>query len=252
MERKGLASFLIGNILGVLALAGFAATLLLVLPGYFLVFTLLPPSRAPHVAHRLISRNWARLLFPLFFIRFKVNGKESIDPDKTYVFIANHRSQLDIPAYALACSNTFRFLAKKELTKIPGLGWIIRKLYLTVDRKDHSERVKSMDAMRKSLEEGISVFVCPEGTRNTSERPLLPFKDGAFRLAIETQTPLAILTVKGSADRLSPKHPLTLLPGPLVCEWSIPIETKGMTLSDLEILKETARKTITENLTDFS
>ena len=244
MERKGLFSQAFGITLGLLALTGFAVTLLLVLPAYFLIFTFCPKQTAPRFAHQGVSRNWAKLLFPIFFIRFRVLGREKIDPKSTYVFIGNHRSQLDIPAFALSCTNTFRFLAKKELTRIPGLGWIIRRLYISVDRSSPAERTKSMEAMKKSLEDGISVFICPEGTRNTSSKPLLPFKDGAFRLAIETQTPLAVLTVIDSDKRLSPLHPLTLLPGNLTCIWSDVIVTKGMKLSDIESLKERARKSM--------
>ncbi|MFM8432060.1 MAG: lysophospholipid acyltransferase family protein [Bacteroidota bacterium] len=248
MERKGLISKLFGNILGLIALTGFGLTLLMVLPAYFLVFAFASNKNAPHLAHKGISRNWARLLFPIFFIRYRVHGKEKLDPQKTYVFIANHRSTLDIPAYALACENTFRFLAKKELTRIPGLGWIINKLYISVNRSDHSERAKSMDAMKRSLQEGISVFICPEGTRNTSGNTLLPFKDGAFRLAVEAKVPIAVLTVIGSDKRLSPLHPLTLLPGDLTCIWDQPIETAGMGLEDISILKEKARNLMLNHL----
>lgn len=241
MERKGIFSRFLGNTLGIIALTGFAVTILMVLPAYMFIFTFTSPKRAPHIAHMGVSRNWAKLLFPLFFIRYRVHGMEKLDPERTYVFIANHRSMLDIPAYALACKNTFRFLAKKELTRIPGLGWIINRLYISVDRSDHNQRAKSMEAMKQSLRDGISVFICPEGTRNTSDRPLLPFKDGAFRLAIEAQVPMAVLTVIGSDKRLSPLHPLTLLPGNLTCTWDEPIETKGMTLSDIDALKEKAK-----------
>lgn len=71
-----------------------------------------------------------------FFIRYKIINEDFISDKGTYVFVANHRSMLDIPLYARACSNTFRFLSKAELTKIPLLGYVIRKLYVTVKRGD--------------------------------------------------------------------------------------------------------------------
>jgi 1-acyl-sn-glycerol-3-phosphate acyltransferase len=64
----------------------------------------------------------------LLFIPSRVRNRHVIDSGKTYVFVANHQSQLDIPLYAIACSNIFRFLAKAELTKIPLMGYIIRNL----------------------------------------------------------------------------------------------------------------------------
>src|SRR5688500_11520050 len=102
--------------------------------GYFIIFTFLPGKRAPHAAH-VWSRTWAKFLAVFLFLRLKVEGKEKIDPQQTYVFVANHRSQLDIPLYALACRNTFRFLAKEELTRIPLMGYVIKRLYLTVNRE---------------------------------------------------------------------------------------------------------------------
>jgi 1-acyl-sn-glycerol-3-phosphate acyltransferase len=226
----------------------FALLLLLVAPCYLFIFSLAPKKKAPHIAHRWVSRNWASLILTFYFIGVKIRNADLIDENKTYVFIANHRSQLDVPAYAVACRNTIRFLAKEELTKIPFMGYIIRNLYISVNRKSKEDRQRSLDAMHQSLKDGISVFLCPEGTRNKTPEPLLDFRDGAFRLAIEAQIPLAILTVKNSGNLLSPLRPLELSPGVLECIWSKPIETLGMTEHDLPILKEAARKLMIESL----
>jgi 1-acyl-sn-glycerol-3-phosphate acyltransferase len=225
----------------------FILTFFIFVPCYFLVFTFSPEKKAAVIAHRL-SQLWARTLFRLFFIRTKVKNKSFIDPKQTYVFVANHRSQLDIPAYAISCKNSFRFLAKVELTKVPLLGYVVRKLYIPVDRKDKAARAKSIENMMNSLKEGISVFICPEGTRNRTDKPLLDFHDGAFRLAIESQLPLAVLTVKGAEKLLTPLRPLELSPGTIHCIWSKPIVTYGMTLDDLPDLKENARNLMLGNL----
>ena len=129
---------------GLLAATLFAVSLLIVVPVYFLVFTFFSEKRAPHIAHKYISRSWAKIFYIIFLIRVKVKGRELIDKNKTYVFVANHLSQLDIPAYAIACRNTIRFLAKIELTKIPLMGWVIHKLYLSVDRSNKEARHRSM------------------------------------------------------------------------------------------------------------
>ncbi len=228
---------------GIYAFLLFCITLILVLPAYFAVFTLAGSRRSPHMAHR-VSRAWAGFMFAMLLIRFRPLFRDRIDPARTYVFIANHKSTIDIPAYALACGNTFRFLAKAELTRIPVMGYVIRKLYVSVRRSDKSDRSRSMDAMKKSIDAGISVFICPEGTRNRTERPLLDFRDGAFRLAIRTGTPLAILTLHGTARLHSPRRPAELRPGRIIGEWSQPIETKGMTEADLPGLKSRAYETM--------
>src|SRR6185436_10559049 len=126
----------------------------------------------PFIAHKYISRNWAGSLFVFYGIRLIIKNKELLDQKQTYVFIGNHRSLLDIPAYAVATNHCIRFLAKKELTKLPLMGYVIGKLYISVDRKDKAARAKSMENMMNSLRDGISVFICPEGTRNKGSEPL--------------------------------------------------------------------------------
>ncbi len=225
----------------------FIVTFFIFVPVYFLIFTFFPDKKAAHIAHGL-SRIWAKTLFTVFLVRARVKNKNYIDPKQTYVFVANHQSQLDIPSYALSCKNSFRFLAKIELTKIPLLGYVIRRLYIPVDRKDKIARAKSIENMKNSLREGISVFICPEGTRNRTDQPLLDFHDGAFRLAIESQLPLAVLTVKGAEKLLTPLRPLELSPGVIHCIWEKPIQTSGMTMADLPKLREQARNLMLGNL----
>lgn len=227
----------------------FLISFFITIPAYFFIFTFFNPQLAPRYAHR-VSRFWAHLLLKGFFIRCQIRNKELIHPDTVYVFVANHRSMLDIPLYAISCSNTFRFLAKGELTKIPLMGWVINKLYISVWRSDKTDRHRSMDAMKKSLDEKISVFLCPEGTRNKTNEPLLPFKDGAFRLAIHTQSPLAVLTVFNSEKLLSPLRPAELRPGKLFASWSQPISTFGLTEDDIPALKETVREMMLTELSD--
>lgn len=214
----------------------FSLSLLIVFPAYFLIFSLTGRNKSARYAHNL-SRLWALFLFRCFFIRYEVRNSHYIHPDKCYVFAANHKSMLDIPLFARSCSNTFRFLSKAELARIPLLGYVIRRLYITVNRSDRRDRQRSIEVMKKTIEEGISVFLCPEGTRNISDAPLMPFKDGAFRLAIATQTPLAVLTVVNSDKLLSPESPIALSPGKIIAEWSVPVSTKGMTEKDVEFLK---------------
>ncbi|MEO6883984.1 MAG: lysophospholipid acyltransferase family protein [Bacteroidia bacterium] len=219
----------------------------IIIPCYFFVFTFVPKKDAPYLGHK-VSRFWAKFVYFFLLIRVKISGMEKINPSKTYVFIGNHQSQLDVPIYALACENTVRFLAKAELTKVPFLGYIIKKLYVSVDRNDRKDRSKSIEIMKRTLNENISIFLCPEGTRNRTKEPLLDFKDGAFRLAIDAQIPLAVLTIIDSKKHHSPMRPLELLPGTIKAIWETPIETKGMTQDDLPALKEQARQLMLKNL----
>ena len=236
------------TLFGIYAALVFVITMLIVVIAYILIFSFAPKKKAPHLAHRYISYNWAKTLFICYLVRWKIKNAHLVNPKENYVFVANHRSMLDIPAYALASKNTFRFLSKAELAKIPVLGFIIRNLYITVDRKNKNDRARSMEAMLQSLRDGVSIFICPEGTRNTTREPLLEFRDGAFRIAIQAQVPVAVLTVKNADKLLSPLRPLELRPGTVELIWSNPIPTKGMTMNDLDRLKNMARAQMIANL----
>jgi 1-acyl-sn-glycerol-3-phosphate acyltransferase len=220
---------------------------IIVIPAYLIIFNFFPKTIAPYTAHKL-SRSWAKFLFTFFFIRVDVKGKEKIKPEQAYIFVCNHRSQLDIPLFARACTNTFRFLSKIEVTRIPVFGYVVKKLYITVDRKKRNDRAVSFDKMKHSLlQEKISVILFPEGTRNRSQEPLLNFKDGAFRLAIETQLPIAVLTIFNTADFL-PADAFAMKPGTVRAAWDEPIETKGLTVQDIPMLKEKVRNILLRNL----
>lgn len=228
-------------IFGLYCLLPFALSFLLVIPLYFFIFTFSGPKKAPHRAHR-VSRAWAAFLLKAFYIRLRIQNKSLLVPDQVYVFIGNHRSFLDVPAYALSCPHTFRFLSKAELAQIPLLGYVIKNLYITVKRSDKYDRHKSIEKMLASLQEGISVFLAPEGTRNSSEKPLLDFKDGAFRLAIASGLPLAVLVLHHTDRLLSPGRPLEVSPGTLYGEWLAPFETKDYDEKSLGLLKEKVRQ----------
>jgi len=236
------------TLFGFYALLVMIVSLFIVIPPYFFIFTFMPKSKAPFRAHK-VSRFWAKLLFTCFFIKVEVKGKERIKPKEHYVFVCNHRSQLDIPLFAMACVNPFRFLAKVEVTRIPLVGYVVKKLYITVDRKNMKNRVQSFVKMQNSLvRENISMVIFPEGTRNRTEKPLIDFKDGAFRLAIETKSPIAALAIFHSGELSPADRFMQLKPGTLKAIWTEPIPTHNMSWEDAPLLKEQVRKRLLEAL----
>jgi 1-acyl-sn-glycerol-3-phosphate acyltransferase len=250
-QQKEILEPILRSLFGIYALLFFSLALIPAFLSYVFIFTFYSGRHASVLAHRL-SRLWAAILFRFYFIRVTICNRHYIDPETTYVFVANHRSMLDIPLYALSCRNTFRFLAKEELSRIPLLGYIIKKLYITVNRSDRNDRQRSMEIMNESLKERISVFICPEGTRNRSEHlPLLEFRDGAFRLAIYSGCPLAVLTVLNSGELLSPLRWLQLKPGHLQAIWSPPLQTTGLSENDIPVLKEKVRQLMLSHLNDY-
>jgi len=175
-------------------------------------------------------------LLAMSLIRIKVHGNERIKPDKTYVFVANHLSQIDIISGTAVLPQPIRFLAKAEIKKIPFFGYMVKMLGIFVDRKSKESREKSVRYMVNELAQGNSLFLYPEGTRNRTDQPLKEFKDGAFRVAIDAQVPIAVQTLVGTKELNDPRG-LQLYPGTVEVYFGEPIETRGMTLDDLPALK---------------
>lgn len=143
----------------------------------------------------------------------------------------------------------FKFLSKKELTKIPFFGYIITNLCILIDRTRKDSRAAGVKAMEEALAEGMSITIYPEGTRNRTSKPLKSMYDGAFRLAINTQTPIMVQTLLNASSLTDPLRKLDLSAGIITAIWDAPVETKGMTLDDVEKLKEQVRQIMLAHLT---
>ncbi|HWB65053.1 MAG TPA: lysophospholipid acyltransferase family protein [Chitinophagales bacterium] len=186
-------------------------------------------------------------LMAMCLIRRKEFGKEKIRTDIPYVFVSNHLSQVDIITSGSSVPQPVRFLAKSEIKKIPLFGSMTKMLAIMVDRKSKESREKSMIYMMEELRRGNSIFIYPEGTRNRTEQPLKEFKDGAFKLAIMAQAPVAVQTLIGTKKVNNPVG-IQLYPGTVEVYWGDPIETTGMTDDDLPRLKELVRTEMLKHL----
>lgn len=189
----------------------------------------------------------SRFLLFMFLVRIKIYGREKIDPKKTYVVVANHVAQLDIVAGAAATPQPAKFLAKSEILRVPFFGYMTKMLAIVVERGKKESREKSFRYMVDALKRGESLFIYPEGTRNRTEQPLKEFKDGAFRVAIMAQVPMAVHTLVGTKELNNPNG-FQIFPGTVKVYWSNPIETAGMTLNDLPRLKEMVRNEMMQHL----
>jgi 1-acyl-sn-glycerol-3-phosphate acyltransferase len=182
---------------------------------------------------------WSWIFSKLTFIRYRFYGREKIDRSKSYIYISNHTSFLDLPGIRMIIPGQFRPLAKKELKKIPVFGWIAQTATIIVDRSSHESRKKSIDKLKYYLKEGISVLIFVEGTQNRTKELLQPFHDGAFRIAIDTQQELMPMIVVG-AGRLMPPGTIDLRPGTIRIYVGDPIPTAGLAVADVPLLKQKA------------
>lgn len=168
--------------------------------------------------------------------RFKFKNLSVIDKNQTYIVVANHSNIADIPGIAYGCRAYAKPLFKKEIAKIPFLGWLFSMSGIAIDRNTDEGRKKSLEIMRKELGMGISIFIFPEGTRNRTEAPLKKFHHGAFTLAIEGQVPILPFVLTGMRKISNPTS-LLFRPGTITINYLDPIPTKGLTLADMDTLR---------------
>lgn len=187
----------------------FSVFMIILLPGILLPF--LSGVRFTWIGYKFLWL-WSWLFSKLTFIRYRLYGRENIQRGKSYIFVSNHTSFLDIPGIRLMIPGEFRPIAKKELLKIPVFGFIVKAATVVVDRSNPESRKKSMEYAKRILQQGISMLIFAEGTQNRTSKILQPFKDGAFRMAAETNTAILPMVVLG-AGKLMPPGTLRILPG---------------------------------------
>ena len=212
----------------------FTFFMILYLPGILLPF--LFGEKYGTISYQFLKL-WSWTFSKLNRIPYEILGKENIHPGKTYIYISNHTSYLDIPGVCLTVPTQIRPLAKTELKKIPVFGWIAKNAAIIVDRSSNESRRKSMDHLKEVLKQGISILIFPEGTQNRSAELLQPFYDGAFRIAIETQQPVLPMVIVGAGKLMPPKQ-FVIRPGKIKIQILPEVPTTGMGRKDLPALKE--------------
>lgn len=193
-----------------------------------------------------VIRTWSRLFMISAGVRLEITGKDKIDTEGQYVFLANHLSNLDIPAMFLTAPVPIRYLAKKEVYKIPFVAMAMRKIGIVkVDREGGSAIHSEVNAgVAAAKARGHSLIIFPEGTRSTTGE-LRAFKKGAFRIAIANQLTVVPITIAGTWEAWPPGSKL-FWPGRAKTVVHDPISTKGMELGDIDELRAQVRSVIDE------
>lgn len=173
------------------------------------------------------GRMWLRLSG----MKIVVRGREHLDDKQTYVFISNHRSYLDTATIFCYVGRRIGLLAKKELLKVPILGYGMTYVnIMAIDRSNRERAIETVQAATARIHSGVSFGVFAEGTR---ARPgqLLPFKKGAFYMAIEAGVPLVPVAIKNT-DVLMGKGTGTARPGTIEMVLLKPVETRGLSTDE--------------------
>ena len=223
-----------------------AAAVLLVLFGFFyvgavwLVTAPFDPGRYHAgrafrqlaVAHGFLTRLW----------RFETEGRPPEGPRRPYVVVSNHESYADI---FLACHFPWemKWLSKHTIFKIPVMGWMMRMaLDVPVHRGKRESGIAALAECRDRLAKRVSVMIFAEGTRSPTDE-LLPFKDGAFHIAIESGVPILPIAIAGTRNCMA-KHSFAFRHAHAKARVLEPISTEGLTRADLPALRDRTRATI--------
>lgn len=220
-----------------------ACFLLLVLPlgslGY--AFLSLSPARGRERRMFYANNALAALWGILCGVRYRVlNGHFQHTVD-AFVLTPTHTATPDMLVVSHALRRGTRFLVKRELRRVPLLGFMFARMGVFVDRKDAASRKQARASMRALAREGVSVCIFPEGTRNTSGAPLGPFYDGAFATAIDARIPILPLVLYGGPEMM-PNGQWWMRPGTLTARFLAPEPTEGLRPEDVEGLKQRVRQ----------
>jgi 1-acyl-sn-glycerol-3-phosphate acyltransferase len=189
------------------------------------------------------ARVWSRAIARLTGLRVEVESRVPLDLGRSYVFMANHLSTVDIWALYIALPIPPRMLAKKQLAAIPLLGWAMwAGRFIFIDRGNAAAARRSIDRAKERIRGGESVLIFPEGTRSRDGQ-MLPFKKGGFHLAIDAGAPIVPVSIEGSREAM-PAGTLLVRGGRVKIKIGVPIETAGLSEEDREQLLDRVRAEI--------
>jgi 1-acyl-sn-glycerol-3-phosphate acyltransferase len=221
-----------------------AAALLLILGAPSLIFLwLIRRKRWLYPIANFGARMWLKACGATV----RVSGTENLAKGENYVFASNHRSYLDTAALFALTGRRVGLVAKKELLKVPimgvGMGYVN---VIAIDRSNPEKARQSMKKAKEVLEEGYSFGLFAEGTR-AMPHELLPFKKGAFHLAIQTEAPVIPVAIKNT-DWMMGKKQGGAYPGTIEMVLLPPIETKGLNADEdlMDLLRKVRFKIMEE------
>lgn len=181
-----------------------------------------------------IAEFGARLWIRACSAKVEVTGVENLVEGASFVFVSNHRSYLDTATLFFFTGRKMGLVAKKELLKVPVLGQGMHYVKIfAIDRSNPERSRKSMEKARKVMESGLSFGVFAEGTR-AMPGELLPFKKGAFHLALQTNSRIIPVAIQNT-DWMMGKRTSVLFPGTIKMTLLPPVETEGREVMDILI-----------------
>lgn len=198
-----------------------------------------------------VIRFWSRVWIFVSGTQLEIEGRDHVDPAQSYVVVSNHISTLDIMACFLAVRIPIRYLAKKELFKVPLLAQGMRAVgIIEVDRSARGAIHAQVNRQaRELIEKKRSLIIYPEGTR-PRDGVMRPFKKGAFTMAIASQLPVLPVSIHGTYEAMPPGTPW-VRGGPVNVIVDPPIPTAGLDSSDTTELRDRVYQLISKRVTEM-
>jgi 1-acyl-sn-glycerol-3-phosphate acyltransferase len=191
---------------------------------------------------------YSRMILFGIGVPLSVEGTENVPRGQACVVMPNHRSYLDIPAVVLSVRGlSIRFVAKRELKRIPILGWAVASSqHIKVNRGNREQAVAALREATTKIRRGIALAIFPEGTRSSSDR-LLPFKRGGFYVAVDSGFPILPISIR-NAGTIYGKMQLLFQPGNIHVVIHPPVSVEGRTRSDIDALVLEVRRAMLSGL----
>ncbi len=217
-------------------------TLICAFISFFAIILRFHTKGALWVAHKI----WTPGIMLILGAKMIVKGLDEIDKNKTYIILANHTSNLDIPMLTSGLPLLFYYVTKKEFQKIPIIGWVMTAAgVIFIDRGNKEKAIRSMRIAGKKIKQGKNVMIFPEGTFDHT-KPMLPFKKGAFHLAMHAEVEILPVAIVDACNVWPADDNLGLKSGTVELRIGEPISTLGMTKIDIEKVLEQTRDSIQE------
>jgi len=191
---------------------------------------------------------WARKLLKAVGLSWEIHDpyKTKIEPGKRYIIMSNHCSHYDIPLIFMALPGSIRMLTKKELFKVPLWGRGLKDgEFIAIDRHNIDQAKKDLEEARKKMEDGVVLWIAPEGTRSPTGK-IREFKKGGFILAIQTGALIIPVGISGSQKILPPKTWDFNLKQHVKIEIGKPIDASRYTLEEKDYLLKEVKLAISE------
>jgi 1-acyl-sn-glycerol-3-phosphate acyltransferase len=198
-----------------------------------------------------LARLWAKFILIGMGFNYKIEYEQPLELYKSYMFIANHTSMVDIMLMLVTVRNPFVFIGKKELAKIPLFGFFYKRTSILVDRNSIKSRQAVFLRAQRRLQQGMSICIFPEGGVPNENIVLDEFKDGAFRMAINHQISIVPITFADNKKRFSYTF-FSGGPGKMRVKKHKFMSTEGLTIKETKTLNSQSRTVILNQLLEFN